>query len=144
MTRAQILKIIAEIRKRYGAVIDLEKSPLVLVEVLRNYGRLFADDGTGGVSPGTISTVAVGINDGTGPGGTGTGGTGTGGTGTGGTGTGGTGTGGTSPGTSTVAVGIIPPASNFGVEIEEILRVTLNLQKSVKQISQKLDRLAPK
>lgn len=137
MTRDQALKIVAEIRKRYGEVIDLDKSPLVLVEVLRNYGRQFVDDGAGGVSPGTISTVAVGVDSGTG-----TGGTGTGGTGTGGTGTGGTGTGGVSPGTSTVAVGVTPPTSNFNVEIEEILRVTLALQKGLRDISQKIDRLA--
>jgi hypothetical protein len=59
-------RIIEEIQKRYGAVIDLRKSPGVLIEILRNYGRILAEDngdggtGTGGTGGGT-STVAVGI-----------------------------------------------------------------------------------
>lgn len=55
-------QIIREIRNRYGDVINLETSPLVLIEIIRNYRNVFDDDdgggGGGGVSPGT-STVAV-------------------------------------------------------------------------------------
>ena len=52
-------RIIREIRERYGDVINLVPSPLVLIEIIRNYRNIFEnDDGTGGVSPGT-STVAV-------------------------------------------------------------------------------------
>lgn len=121
-------RVIDDIRKKYGKVINLEKSPMVLIEILRAYGKSFDDDGGGGTS-----TVAVGISPGTGGGG---------GTGSGGTGTGGTGTGGTSPGTSTVAVGITPPSDpSERVEIEEILRIVLKLQKQVSAIGKQLERL---
>jgi hypothetical protein len=126
-------RIITEVRDRFGDSIDLVKSPMVLIEILRQFGKTFDDDGTGGVSPGT-STVAVGVDSG---------GTGTGGTGTGGTGTGGTGTGGVSPGTSTVAVGITPPSSSDRAEIEQILKAVLALRKEVATISKQLQRIAP-
>ncbi len=126
-------RIIKEIRDRFGDSIDLVKSPMVLIEILRQFGKTFDDDGTGGVSPGT-STVAVGVDSG---------GTGTGGTGTGGTGAGGTGTGGVSPGTSTVAVGITPPSSSDRAEIEQILKAVLALRKDVATISKQLQRIAP-
>ncbi len=53
-------RMIREIRERYGDVIDLATSPMVLIEIIRNYRGIVAgdDDGGGGVSPGT-STVAV-------------------------------------------------------------------------------------
>jgi hypothetical protein len=126
-------RIITEVRNRFGDSIDLVNSPMVLIEILRQFGKTFDDDGTGGVSPGT-STVAVGVDSG---------GTGTGGTGTGGTGTGGTGTGGVSPGTSTVAVGITPPSSSDRAEIEQILKAVLALRKEVATISKQLQRIAP-
>jgi hypothetical protein len=126
-------RIITEVRSRFGDSIDLVKSPMVLIEILRQFGKTFDDDGTGGVSPGT-STVAVGVDSG---------GTGTGGTGTGGTGTGGTGTGGVGPGTSTVAVGITPPSSSDRAEIEQILKAVLALRKDVATISKQLQRIAP-
>jgi hypothetical protein len=126
-------RIITEVRDRFGDTIDLVKSPMVLIEILRQFGKTFDDDGTGGVSPGT-STVAVGVDSG---------GTGTGGTGTGGTGTGGTGTGGVGPGTSTVAVGITPPSSSDRAEIEQILKAVLALRKEVATISKQLQRIAP-
>jgi hypothetical protein len=126
-------RIITEVRDRFGDSIDLVKSPMVLIEILRRFGKTFDDDGTGGVSPGT-STVAVGVDSG---------GTGTGGTGTGGTGTGGTGTGGVGPGTSTVAVGITPPSSSDRAEIEQILKAVLALRKDVATISKQLQRIAP-
>jgi hypothetical protein len=61
--RERELEIVNEIAKRYGHVIDLEKQPFVMVEILRNFGREF-DNGQGGGPPGTPpSTIA-----GTGPG----------------------------------------------------------------------------
>lgn len=54
-------QIIREIRNRYGDLIDLETSPLVLIEIIRNYRNAFDENdngGGGGVSPG-VSTVAV-------------------------------------------------------------------------------------
>ncbi len=50
---------------RYGDLIDLETSPLVLIEIIRNYRNAFDENdngGKGGVSPG-ISTVAVAGQD---------------------------------------------------------------------------------
>jgi hypothetical protein len=132
ISSTQQKRIIKQIRDQFGDSIDLAKSPAVLIEILRQFGRAFDDDGTGGVSPGT-STVAVGVDSG---------GTGTGGTGSGGTGAGGTGTGGVSPGTSTVAVGITPPSSSQRVEIEEILKIVLSLRKDVAAVSKRLDRIA--
>lgn len=129
LTKPESTRIIKEIQKKYGNVIDLEKSPFILIEILRNYGKLFDDNGGGGVSPGT-STVAVGVSPGTGGGGGVSPGTG--------------GGGGVSPGTSTVAVGITPPSSSERVEIEEILKVVLNLQKEIKVIGKQLARLSSK
>jgi hypothetical protein len=84
-------------------VIDLNKSPSLIIEIIRNYKYLFgADD-----PPGTDSSIAVagpGTGGGTNTGGTGSG-TGSGGTGSGGMGGGGgTGAGTSGPGTSSIAV----------------------------------------
>jgi hypothetical protein len=52
--------LVNEIAKKYGSVIDLKKSPAVLVEILRNYGRVLDPDpggGTGGVSPTSIAVA---------------------------------------------------------------------------------------
>lgn len=53
------LRIAAEIKKKFGAQIDLNKTPLVIIEIIRNFRHLFNDDevadGTGGVSPSTIA-----------------------------------------------------------------------------------------
>jgi hypothetical protein len=63
--QAQVVKDIA---KKYGKVIDLEKSPGVLIEILQNFGRVLDNgvDGTGGVGGG-VSTIAVGIDVGVTP-----------------------------------------------------------------------------
>ena len=50
-------KIIKEIQKKFGSVIDLTKTPFVIIEILRNYGRIFVENG-GGTG---VSTMAVGI-----------------------------------------------------------------------------------
>ena len=58
-------KIVKEIQKKFGSVIDLTKTPFVIIEILRNYGRIFDEDGGGGgggMGGGTgVSTMAVGI-----------------------------------------------------------------------------------
>ena len=100
-------RIIREIREIYGDVINLATSPLVLIEIIRNYRNIFEnDDGTGGVSPGT-STVAVAGPD--------------------------------SPPTPPSPPS--PPESER-LEIDEILRGILRLQKQVDTLDKKLDRLA--
>lgn len=48
-------KVVEEIAKRYGNVIDLKKSPAVLIEILRNFGHILENGGTGGVSPSSIA-----------------------------------------------------------------------------------------
>ena len=137
-TQKRVTSLVAEIKKKYGKVIDLDKSPLVLVEIFHQYGEALkgvgggvdggTGGGTGGVSPGT-STVAVGINSGRSRFGEDD--------------DGGTGTGGVSPGTSTVAVGITPPESIFGhLELEEILKAVLKLQKEVSTMGAQIERIA--
>ncbi len=47
-------KIVRDVMKRYGDTIDLKKTPYVLIEILRGYGKLFEDDGgspPGGTPP---------------------------------------------------------------------------------------------
>lgn len=69
-TQKKDARIVKEIAKKYGNVIDLNESPMVLLEILRNYGGLF-------IAPSEDPTPGVGGTGGTGTGGTGTGGTGT-------------------------------------------------------------------
>lgn len=53
------------------------------------------------------------------------------------------GSGGVSPGTSTVAVGITPPASLDSVaEIREVLQALLKLQKQVATMNKQIERMA--
>ncbi len=47
--------LVKEVEKKYGSLIDLKKSPAVLIEILRTFGRR-ALNGTGGV--GSVSSVA--------------------------------------------------------------------------------------
>jgi hypothetical protein len=53
--------LVNDIAKKYGSTIDLKKSPAVLIEILRNYGRVLDDPdpggGTGGVSPSSIAVA---------------------------------------------------------------------------------------
>jgi hypothetical protein len=48
--------IVAEIKKRHGTIIDLEKSPITIIEIIHNYRYLLDEvagpDGTGGGPPG--------------------------------------------------------------------------------------------
>jgi hypothetical protein len=129
--------VVEQVVRQFGPVIDLQAAPGVLIEIILQFGHIFdnGDNGGGGVSP---STIAVGVSAGTG-----TGGTGTGGTGTGGTGSGGTGTGGTGGGVSTIAVGVTPPTSEGSeVELADVMRAILRLQRDVNAMSQTLAKLA--
>jgi len=63
--RQSELRVVAEIKKKFGAKIDLDKSPFVILEIIRNFRHFDDDNGGGGggggptVSP---STIAVGIS----------------------------------------------------------------------------------
>jgi len=46
-------RIVKQVIKRYGAFIDLKKTPFVLIEILREHGRLFQDP-DGGLPPGGV------------------------------------------------------------------------------------------
>lgn len=68
MTNPKDLNIVAEVKKRHGSVIDLEKSPMTLIEIIHNYRYLLDEvagpDGTGGGppgrrDPGEVGTAAV-------------------------------------------------------------------------------------
>lgn len=56
--------VIAEIRKRYGDVIDLQKSPMTIIEIIHNFRYLLDEvagpDGTGGGPPGRVTAEEVG------------------------------------------------------------------------------------
>jgi hypothetical protein len=51
--------IVKQVTKRYGNVIDLNKSPAVLIEILRNFGTILL--GEGGAPGAPPSTMAVGV-----------------------------------------------------------------------------------
>lgn len=67
MSNPKDLTIVAEIKKRYGSVIDLEKSPTMMIEIIHNFRYLLDEvagpDGTGGGPPGRmpaeVGTAAV-------------------------------------------------------------------------------------
>jgi hypothetical protein len=67
MSNTRDLNVVAEIKKRYGHVIDLDKSPMAIIEIIHNFRHLLDEvagpDGTGGGPPGPppaeIGTVAV-------------------------------------------------------------------------------------
>lgn len=56
--------IVKEVVKQYGDVIDLKKSPAVLIEILRNFGGILVEDGGAGGAPTAPppSTMAVGVS----------------------------------------------------------------------------------
>lgn len=58
-TQQKHRRIVKEIESKFGRVIDLERSPLVLVEIIREFGHRFDEDdgggGGGGVSPSSIA-----------------------------------------------------------------------------------------
>jgi hypothetical protein len=64
MAREKDLNIVAEIKKRHGSVIDLDKSPTVIIEIIHNF-RYLLDEvagpcGTGGGPPGSLGPGEVG------------------------------------------------------------------------------------
>lgn len=140
-------RLVGEIKKKFGNVIDLQKSPLVLVEILRQYGTRFNeddDDGTvavavsdGGVTPGT------GGDGGVSPG---TGGDGGVSPGTGGDGGVSPGTGDDDPGTGGgegVSAGVIPSESIFGrLELEEVLKAVFKMQKQLDKMNKHIEKIA--
>ena len=67
MTNPRDMNVVAEIKKRYGNVIDLDKSPMAIIEIIHNFRYLLDEvagpDGTGGGPPGSnpadVGTAAV-------------------------------------------------------------------------------------
>jgi len=67
MTNPRDMNVVTEIKKRYGHVIDLDKSPMAIIEIIHNYRSLLdqADgpDGSAGGppkrSPDELGTAAV-------------------------------------------------------------------------------------
>ena len=53
-TRKQHEKIVREVIKKYGATIDLQESPFLIIEILRQFGHLFAETNDGGLPPGGV------------------------------------------------------------------------------------------
>ena len=66
MINPKDMNVVAEIKKRHGSVIDLDKSPMVIIEIIHNFRHLIDEvagpDGTGGGPPGSnpdVGTAAV-------------------------------------------------------------------------------------
>ena len=98
--RDKFLPIVQQIAERYGRVIDLQKSPFVMIEILRSFGHALDEEGGGGSGGG-----------------------------------GGVG--------STIAVGITPPESGEQIDLADVMKVLLSLQRDVKKISAQLGRAEP-
>lgn len=64
MPKDKDANIVAEIRKRYGNVIDLQQSPMTIIEIIHNFRYLLDEvagpDGTGGGPPGNLTAEGVG------------------------------------------------------------------------------------
>ena len=55
MTNPRDMDVVTEIKKRYGNVIDLDKSPMAIIEIIHNFRYLIderLDPGQGGGPPG--------------------------------------------------------------------------------------------
>lgn len=56
MTNPRDIHVVTEIKKRHGHVIDLDKSPMVIIEIIHNYRHLLDElatpDGSAGGPPG--------------------------------------------------------------------------------------------
>jgi hypothetical protein len=59
--------VIKRIIEQFGPVIDLKRSPGVMLEILRHFGAVLGedDDGTGGGGPGVSSIAIAGPGTGT-------------------------------------------------------------------------------
>lgn len=66
MRNPRDLNIVAEIKKRHGSVIDLDKSPMVIIQIIQNYRYLLDEvagpDGTGGGPPSAPDGGQIGIS----------------------------------------------------------------------------------
>jgi hypothetical protein len=55
MTNPRHMNVVAEIKKRHGNIIDLDKSPMAIIEIIHNYRYLLDEvadnDGAGGGKP---------------------------------------------------------------------------------------------
>jgi hypothetical protein len=64
MTNARDANVVAEIKQRYGHVIDLDKSPMAIIEIIHNYRYLLdevAGPGAGGGDPPQPADGGTGI-----------------------------------------------------------------------------------
>lgn len=56
MSNSKDLNVVAEIKQRYGSVIDLDKSPMAIIEIIHNFRYLLDEaagpEGSGGGPPG--------------------------------------------------------------------------------------------
>ena len=66
MTNPRDINVVTEIKKRYGHVIDLDKSPMAIIEIIHNYRHLVdevasPDEGGGHPNrkPDEVGTAAV-------------------------------------------------------------------------------------
>ena len=70
MSSQKEMNVVAEIKRRYGHVIDLDKSPMAIIEIIYNYRFLLDEvagpDGTGGGPAGSVrvSSVSGTVNEG--------------------------------------------------------------------------------
>lgn len=65
MNAAQRKRLVDDIVRKYGNVIDLKKTPNVLVEILQEHGDISQTGGGGGSGGvGSVSTVAGGMGSG--------------------------------------------------------------------------------
>jgi hypothetical protein len=91
------LPIVHQISRQYGRIIDLERSPFVMIEILRNFGHALDDDGGGG--------------------------------------------GGGGGGVSTIAVGITPPEVGEDIQLVDVMRVLLAIQRDLAQLHGRVDEV---
>jgi hypothetical protein len=58
------MNVVVEIKKRYGSVIDLDRSPMAIIEILHNFRYLLDEtagpDGSGGGPPGPATPADIG------------------------------------------------------------------------------------
>jgi hypothetical protein len=94
------LPIVDQIAKQYGGVIDLDRSPFVMVEILPNFGHALDDDDNGGGGGGGVGG-----------------------------------------GVSTIAVGITPPESGEDIQLIDVMRGLLGVQRDLAQLQGRVEQL---
>src|SRR5206468_11668705 len=94
------LPIVHQISRQYGRVIDLEQSPFVMIEILRQFGHALDDDDNGGGGGGGVGG-----------------------------------------GVSTIAVGITPPEVGEDIQLIDMMRVLLGIQRDLTQLHSRVDEL---